>query len=166
MTQGLQIVRDAADSSVRIRIGTVEEDRTRTTSLVDGSSSDVIESPVARPRVLIVDDEQALARSMARALSAYETSIAHDGVQALQLMRAIEFDLVLCDVMMPGMGGMDVYDALANEPAQLSRIVFMTGGAFGDRARAFLDSIPNARLDKPISIGELRRFVSVRVAGR
>lgn len=131
----------------------------------DAPAAEIDGAPVDRPRVLIVDDEQALARSMARALAAYDTHIAHDGASALELMHAIDFDLVLCDVMMPGMGGRDVYVALADDPARLTRIVFMTGGAFGDKAREFLDAVPNARLDKPFSIRELRSFVADRLRG-
>ncbi len=65
-------------------------------------------------------------------------------------------DVVLCDVMMPKMTGMDVYEAvLARAPEIARRFVFLTGGAFTPRARSFLEGVSNPKLDKPIMRADL-----------
>ena len=78
------------------------------------------------------------------------------------------FDVVFCDLMMPHIDGMQVYERIrARFPALLERVVFVTGGALGSGAHAdFLDSIPNACIDKPFDPEHLRavarRFVRTR----
>jgi CheY-like chemotaxis protein len=68
--------------------------------------------------------------------------------------------LIICDVMMPRMTGMDIYAELSRAlPEILDRIVFITGGAFTPSARAFLDTIPNQRLEKPFEAQNLRALV-------
>jgi CheY-like chemotaxis protein len=62
--------------------------------------------------------------------------------------------------MMPDVSGMDVYAALqANDPRLAARMVFVTGGAFSDDTRAFLDRVDNQHIEKPVGVGELRAFV-------
>src|SRR5262249_27705246 len=54
------------------------------------------------------------------------------------------YDIILCDLMMPEMTGMDLYEELTRAvPSQAERMIFMTGGAFTPRARSFLESVPN-----------------------
>lgn len=58
--------------------------------------------------------------------------------------------------MMPDLTGMDFYDALAFiDPDLQHRVVFISAGAFTDRARQFLESVKNPRLDKPFDVAEL-----------
>src|SRR6185312_6331794 len=87
------------------------------------------------------------------------TTSASDALAAIASERG-EFDVVFCDLMMPGMNGMDFYDqVLATHPALARRIVFMTGGAFTARAAEFLASIENRRIEKPFSLGLIERIV-------
>jgi two-component system cell cycle sensor histidine kinase/response regulator CckA len=114
--------------------------------------------------VLIVDDEASLARALSRVLRDHEVSIAASGREALQLIQeGREFDLVLCDVMMPELSGMDVYEAIERDhPEWLDRVVFMTGGTFTERARAFQERIPNTFLSKPIEAATLLGVIQER----
>jgi signal transduction histidine kinase/CheY-like chemotaxis protein len=126
--------------------------------------------PSARPRrgrVLVVDDELSVADSIKRILARdHDVTIALRAADALDaLARGDEFDLILCDIMMPEIGGLELYAQIAElRPALLSKLAFMTGGAFTSRARAFLESVPNARLHKPFELAELRAFVNARIA--
>src|SRR5207247_1049724 len=77
------------------------------------------------------------------------------------------FDLILCDLMMPGMTGMDLHEGLSMvSPANAAKMVFLTGGAFTARAQAFLSEVSNARLDKPFDPTSLRRFVAISLENR
>src|SRR5206468_11580400 len=94
-----------------------------------------------RSRILIIDDEDLLARGMQKILgSAHETILAHDGRDALELLRADHaFDAIFCDLALPGISGMELYEqARALEPKIAGRFVFLTGGAFTDDVRRFL----------------------------
>jgi CheY-like chemotaxis protein len=85
--------------------------------------------------------------------------------EALALVLGGErFDVILCDLMMPEMSGMDFYQELcAHAPQQASVVVFLTGGAFTPRARRFLDEIPNRWLEKPFDPAALSSLVNSSV---
>lgn len=117
----------------------------------------------ARPvRVLVVDDEPNLRTSLAQILSIeHEVEALESARMALEKVRAgCRWDVVLCDVMMPDMSGVDLYRALEHEaPELLPRTVFLTGGAFTQRAAEFLAAVPNPRLEKPFEIDDLRLLI-------
>jgi CheY-like chemotaxis protein len=107
-----------------------------------------------RARLLLVDDEPALARTLKLLLSeAHDVTAVTTGQEALEILLGNDsFDLVLCDLMMPQVTGMDIHTRLvAERPQMAERIVFMTGGAFTARAADFLKRVTNARLEKPFS---------------
>lgn len=114
-------------------------------------------------RVLVIDDEPML-RGVIRRMLASEHTIEEtsDAGDALRRMAAGEqFDVILSDLMMPGMTGMQLHAEVAKlDPDQAGKIIFMTGGAFTDRAREFLEAVPNPRLDKPFTAQELRGAVN------
>ena len=102
-------------------------------------------------RVLLVDDDPAVARAISRLLVDMDVSIAHGGREALQqLALGDELDAVLCDVMMPGVSGQDVYDAVAATwPSLLPKLIFLTGGATIPEVAAFLRRPGIRHLSKP-----------------
>jgi CheY-like chemotaxis protein len=60
------------------------------------------------------------------------------------------YDVILSDVMMPEMSGMELHAALVGvAPDQVDRMVFMTGGAFTDQARTFFNQVKNPTIEKP-----------------
>jgi CheY-like chemotaxis protein len=66
--------------------------------------------------------------------------------------------------MMPEMTGMQLHDEISRlAPGLASRVVFVTGGAFTDAARTFLERVPNARIEKPFTPEEIRTLVADRV---
>ncbi len=120
-----------------------------------------------RGRVLVVDDEPTLGRLVEAILSSqHEVTVAGGAQEALASILAGErYDVILCDLMMPEKTGVDLYeDLLAQAPDQARRMVFMTGGAFTPKARAFLDGIPNPTVEKPFNSARLRSLVSERLA--
>jgi len=103
-------------------------------------------------RILVVDDEPSFLRAVAGLLKEqHEVLALAEAREALALIeRGERFDVVLCDVVMPGFNGMDLYERVAELDADLARrFVFVTGGAFTPRAIEFLASVPNARIEKP-----------------
>jgi signal transduction histidine kinase len=119
-------------------------------------------TPSERPRVLVVDDEPAVGRAMQRSLGDHlDVTTATSAEEALGLLRGGTYDVILSDLMMPEITGMDFYAELVRrDPAQARRVVFMTGGAFTARARDFLDSVSNPRVDKPVEVANLLAIVA------
>jgi len=119
-----------------------------------------------RGRVLVIDDEPRLATTIRLALEEQaEVEVAGSGAEAIERLSGdAEFDVVLCDLMMPEVSGMDVYESVARDrPDLAARFVFMTGGAFTDRARAFLKHSGLPRLDKPFALADVERLLSERL---
>ena len=92
--------------------------------------------------------------------------IAPGGEEGLAALRSDpSFELVLCDMMMPMLSGMEVYEhVLAWRPELARRIVFMTGGAFTPRAAEFLATVPNPTLGKPFTKDALLGVLYGRLA--
>ncbi|MBP6631683.1 MAG: response regulator [Kofleriaceae bacterium] len=113
----------------------------------------------ATSRVLVIDDEPIILRSMTRILSGeHQVTALSDPREALALIAGgARFDVIICDLLMPHQSGMEVYEAvLACAPDQAARFVFITGDTSRDDVRAFLTRVPNERLDKPFSVQNLR----------
>jgi CheY-like chemotaxis protein len=116
-----------------------------------------------RGRVMCIDDEQAVLRTVTRVLTEQHDVVAvARAADALSLVaRGEQFDIIFCDLMMPEMTGVDFYHTIKTaNPALAERIVFLTGGAFSDAAEAFLDSCANLVVLKPFKVLELRRVVA------
>lgn len=114
-------------------------------------------------RILVVDDEPLICEGIRRALAGHRVEVAGGGRDAIRMCEADDFDLILCDVMMPDISGMDVYGRIRSaRPALEGRFVFMTGGAFTPKAREFLESVANEQITKPFSLRELRTLVAKR----
>ena len=109
--------------------------------------------PPDRARILLVDDDALVARALKRGLSRnHEVDVASGGAAALELLeRGERYDLILCDVMMPEMTGMELFETLRQRwPQVADRVVFVSGGAFTPNAQAFLEDHRDRVLDKPI----------------
>ncbi len=122
----------------------------------------------ARGRVLVIDDEPQLVSTLVRLLSEEHDVVGEtDARTALRRLSQDRFDVVLCDLMMPDVTGMELHAELSRrDPVLADRIVFLTGGAFTASARAFLDRVRNARLEKPFDGESLFRLVRAQVESR
>ncbi|WP_257453971.1 ATP-binding response regulator [Archangium lipolyticum] len=107
-----------------------------------------------RGRVLVIDDEPLLCSAVERILRPHHDVVLTTlAAEVLPLLEAGErFDLILCDLMMPRMNGMDFHAALHRlRPDLTGRVIFLTGGAFTPQAKDFLERVPNRRVEKPFN---------------
>ncbi len=123
----------------------------------------VLNVPVRRGRVLVIDDEDDLRDAIQKLLAQdNEVLTAATGQLARQLLEVdSDFDLLLCDLMMPDMSGIDLHAWLLNKNAPLAgRMVFMTGGAFSPKARDYIAGLDSLCLEKPFEPRALQRLVA------
>jgi PAS domain S-box-containing protein len=115
-----------------------------------------------RGRVLLIDDEVKLGQAIALELSAeHDPELVTSGAEALErFRRGDRFDVILCDLLMPSMSGMVLYEEIRRiDAAQAERMIFITGGAFTPAARRFLGDVKNRCLEKPFEMDVLRAIV-------
>jgi signal transduction histidine kinase/CheY-like chemotaxis protein len=113
-------------------------------------------------RVLVVDDEVLFTNALRRLLgTTHELTILNSADEALALFRAgSRFEAVLCDLMMPGIGGVGLYDqVLAIAPEQARRFIFITGGASNAPAQRFLEGLTLPWFEKPCDFKQLRAAI-------
>jgi len=123
-----------------------------------------VEAEPLRGRVLVVDDEPLILRMMMHALRDHDVIGVTSGADALEQCQARSFDVILCDLMMPGMTGMQFFERLREtSPGREARVVFMTGGTLLPDVQRFLGEAPNPCLEKPIPIKRLRTCIDERV---
>lgn len=125
-------------------------------------------SPEARTRgrILVIDDDRSFLDMTCRILRLdHEVVGTHDPGEALgRIERGERFDVILCDLMMPTMSGVDLHAAIARfAPHVARRMLFLTAGAFTERTRAFLASGEVVWLDKLCEPDHLRDVVRERV---
>jgi PAS domain S-box-containing protein len=115
-----------------------------------------------RPRVLVIDDEPLVAHTLERLLRRHcETTIALSGHEAIKhIVNGTHFDVIVSDVMMPSMSGVELVEELQRvSPEHVRRLVFLSGGAFTPHIRQQLERLRAPRLAKPVSAKELRAWV-------
>jgi len=111
-------------------------------------------------RVLIVDDDEPFGRMLEKLVGSMpygiETDVAHNGFQAGFKAKRMVPDLILLDIMMPGVSGIEVTTALKEEPeTNHIRIIGMTGGATADTELKMISKGAEKVLRKPFDIREL-----------
>jgi signal transduction histidine kinase len=154
--------REGEGATFRVSLPVAREQDTPTTH-----RAEVAARTVKRATILVVDDDVLVASALRRVLAGEHdiTSIADARIARDMITAGARFDLVLCDLMMPNLTGMALYHALERDvPEMAQRMVFMTGGAFSDEARAFLRDVQPRILDKPFDLTTLRELVEALVS--
>jgi len=116
----------------------------------------------ARLRILVVDDEPDVADVIAELLrtDGHHIDVEESGQAALDRLAADEYDLVLSDIRMPGLDGPALYARLAESRPELAgRVAFITGDTLSPKAKQFLEATDCPRLEKPVTLKELRDMV-------
>jgi two-component system cell cycle sensor histidine kinase/response regulator CckA len=111
-------------------------------------------------RVLVVEDEPALAVAVSEALAdaGFAVDRAGDGEEGLTRLTEQRYDLIVCDLKMPRIDGMQFYRAMAAAtPALARRVIFVTGDVAGTDAERFLEETGCRWLSKPFRLGDLLR---------
>jgi PAS domain S-box-containing protein len=111
--------------------------------------------PPQPQKVLVMDDDRAVAEALRQALADHDVTLVSCAEAGLAAVRSARFDTVLCDIMMPGMTGIDFYERL--DAGERKKVVFITGGVLTEAARRFLDEAQAPCLEKPVSVEELER---------
>ena len=112
--------------------------------------------------VLVVDDEPGIRQATARFLnrSGMQVRAVSDGAEALRALRAQSFDVILCDVRMPGMNGRDFLIRLREQaPELISTLIFATGDTLDADTAALLADAGAPSLVKPFDFDALERLV-------
>lgn len=113
-----------------------------------------------RGRLLVVDDDVAVGNTLRLVLEReHDVRLVRSAEEALHVLAEdARFDAIVCDLVMPGMGGIDLYEALRRMRSPLAeRMIFMTGGAVLPRTRERLARSKNPILEKPFDVAVVRR---------
>ena len=151
--------REALGTTVRVVLP-VARARTAVASAAPQSSATTEWGP--RANVLIVEDEPGVRSTLERMIGpAHTLTCPVTAPEALALIDGGKrFDVILSDLMMPELTGMELHaQLLARHPDQARRMVFMSGGACTPQTFAFLGSVPNRHIDKPFESPQLQRLV-------
>ena len=127
---------------------------------------DELDEDGVKGRILIIDDEPAIRSAIKRMLNNHQVLEAVSGEEGREILKHDQqFDLILCDMMMPNVSGMELHEWLtAAFPELAEQLMFITGGAFTPKAHDYLSRIGETSRDKtfekPFDASELRRRVS------
>jgi PAS domain S-box-containing protein len=114
-----------------------------------------------RLRVLVIDDDAPVGKAFRRILNDCRVDVAESGIEGFKLMQTTDHDVVFCDLMMPDMSGMDLYDRVRVEiPEKVDDMIFMTGGVFTPAAEDFVNTCTRPVLHKPFDSEKIRRMIS------
>ena len=119
-----------------------------------------------RGHLVVVDDEPMVLTALQRMLGQeHDVTVFTRAEAALAwLEQGLQWDLLLCDVMMPEMTGIELHETLVQRmPERVGHVVFVTGGAFTERAREFLSRVDPPRLEKPFDLQALRGMLDARL---
>jgi two-component system NtrC family sensor kinase len=114
-------------------------------------------------RILVVDDEQFLLECLVDAIGSWGCDVTSCSMasEAIQKLQGASYDLIVSDIRMPGLSGIQFFDWIQQNQAPMAkRILFTTGDSFDPETRAFLDQAKLPSLGKPFDLKKLRQAVA------
>jgi CheY-like chemotaxis protein len=117
-------------------------------------------------RILVLDDEPNIQSVLAQSLQrrGYEVDIASNGLDGLAYLSRTSYDLILCDIRMPGINGVDFYrEVQAKDKKVAKKIIFITGDTANKMTRDFIEENQVKCLRKPFELADLLQVI--RLAG-
>lgn len=151
------------DRGAMFRVRLPLESNAGTSSPVHSGTEKVGPDSATRACVWVLDDERLLANSMSRVLEdLYDVVLPQNAREVLERLAIGErFDVLVCDIMMPSMNGMELHERVSESWPELARrMVFVSGGAFADAAMEFAESVALRCLAKPFTGADLRELVA------
>lgn len=130
---------------------------------ISGSSGKGPEK-VTEAKIMVVDDEPHICRALDRLLTqeGYKVETMSSAQMALQRLNTAKYDLILLDIKMPGMNGIEFYNHMKEiEPSLQQKVICITGDIISARNKAFLEQTRIPCLAKPFSIDELMHQVKL-----
>jgi CheY-like chemotaxis protein len=130
----------------------------------------VVEEPerAGRAKILVVDDEQVVRDIVKRVLSdeGYEVDTEDNADDALKKIESKRYNLILLDIKMPGMDGVELYKRIQKIARSLARrVIFITGDVMGADTEKFLSGTKVAHIDKPFNAEQLSGEVKRTLTG-
>jgi len=110
-------------------------------------------------RVMVVDDEAFLLECLVDAISSWGCQVTpcSQAAQAIEQLQSGSFDLLISDIRMPGLTGIQLFEWIqANQPQMTRRVIFTTGDSFDPETRTFLEGAGAPHLGKPFDLKKLR----------
>jgi len=111
-------------------------------------------------RILVIDDEEAVGRSLKRLLRQHEVSACVSPALALELLGEARFDLILCDLHMPDISGREFWDLMKrSHPEQAPRVAFMSAGILSEQMLEFAQTSSQPVLEKPLLTEDVHQLL-------
>lgn len=120
-----------------------------------------------KQKILVIDDEELLTKTLVRLLEAkgYEVLISKNGQEALIILEEECFDLVLTDIRMPGMNGVEMIEQL-RKTGNKTPVIFLTGYADSELERRARALAPNGYEGKPFDVAELLNKINAMMTNQ
>ena len=120
---------------------------------------------MSNTKILVIDDEEGMGRIFERLLGERGQVLSTtSGQKALEMVDEHSFELIVCDLNMPELSGIEFFEALEAKGGPTDKVIFITGGAFTPEDQNFVDELEDRVLYKPFGIDELDEIVD-RVLG-
>jgi len=131
----------------------------------------VIEEPkkVAKAKILVVDDEPVIRQLVSQVLTeeGHQVDTMDNAADALKMVKNKRYRLILLDIKMPGMSGIELYKQFQKiAPSLTKRVAFITGDVMGKRTLSFLDKTKTPYMMKPFDAKQLKTEINRILARR
>ena len=129
---------------------------------MDEPEADVGTREAGGGRILVLDDEPSILSYLKNVLCSegYDVETVDNGEEALEMIKNGKYRLLLCDIKLPGLSGIELYNELNGIASSLQkRVIFITGDVIGSGTREFLKKTKAPHIAKPIDVNELKRAI-------